>query len=202
MLIAEAFVLLALKADGTPARGSSSSFAAGIGVTGALIAELVQQGHVQLPEGRIHVTATRPSHALLVQALENLVPHEGKKLKGHLGKVKNAGWSEVVDSMVAAGVLGRERHGIRSTRHPVADPAAHASLVAGVREIALGHGQMEPRTAALLAIAGPCHLLEVIAPDRSDRPAAKRRIAEAAHLVPVTEAVKHAVDKAAAAGSL
>lgn len=199
MLLAEAFVLLSLNADGTLARGRSNQEAAAIGVTGALITELAQDGHVDLTDGRIRLTGSRPAVPLLAQALENLAPHEGKKLKSRLGSIKHAGWAEVVDAMVAEGVLGRKREVLRPTRHPVADPAAHAALLEQVRSAAVGVDPLDPRTAALLALAGPCQMLEVVAPDRADRAVAKRRIAEATEQVPAADAVKKVVEAAAAA---
>ena len=53
---------------------------------------------------------------------------------------------------------------------------------------------MTPRIATLLALAGPSHLLEVVAPARSDRAKAKKRIAEAAKQVPAAAAVKCVVE--------
>ena len=53
---------------------------------------------------------------------------------------------------------------------------------------------LEPRTASLLALAGPCQMLEVVAPQRKDRKVAKRRIEEATEQVPAAEAVKHVID--------
>ena len=53
---------------------------------------------------------------------------------------------------------------------------------------------MEPRIAALLALAGPSQLLEVVAPARSDRAKAKKRIAEAAEQVPTAAAVKYVIE--------
>lgn len=86
MLLAQDFVLLALNPDGSPARGASNQPAAAVGVTGALVTELVHQGHVDLVSGRIHVTGSRPLHPLLMQALDNLVPHEDGELKSRLGR--------------------------------------------------------------------------------------------------------------------
>src|SRR5436190_930442 len=83
-------------ADGTPARGASNQQATQVGVTGALISELALQGHVDLADGRVRLTGTRPEQPLLAQVLDNLAPHEGKKLKRRLGSVKHAGWTEVV----------------------------------------------------------------------------------------------------------
>jgi hypothetical protein len=210
MLFAESFVLLALDPDGRVVRGMSNQPAVAVGVTGALITELVHDGHVDLGDGRIRPTGSTPAHPLLAQALANLAPHEGKKLKSCLAYVKHAGWSEVVDHMVAEGVLGREQRALRPTRHPVTDVAAHQTLLAGVRAAAVGDGPLDARTATLLALAGPCQMLEVVAPARTDRPKAKRRIAEAsegpsasasAAVRSVVEAVAATVAAAAAAAA-
>lgn len=131
---------------------------------------------------------------MLAQALDNVAPHEGKKLKSRLASVKHAGWSEVVDAMVGAGVLGREKEPLRPTRHPINDRGAHTVLLGEIRAAATGKDPLDARTATLLALAGPCQMLEVVAPDRSDRAMAKRRIAEAAEQVPAAAAVKYAVD--------
>ena len=56
VLLAEEFVLLALDADGRPARGTSNQPAVAVGVTGALVTELVQDGHVE------HRRRPHPSH--------------------------------------------------------------------------------------------------------------------------------------------
>ena len=199
MLLAEDFVLLALDADGTPARGNTNQSSVSVGVTGALIAELAIDGHVELTDGRLHLTGTRPTHPLLDQTLENLAPHEGKKLKSRLSSVKHSGWPEVVDSMVADGTIGREKDPLRPTRHPVTDPVAHAALLAEVRAAATGDGPLTQRDAVLLALAGPCQLLEVVAPERADRKQAKRRIAAASEQVEAAAAVKCAIEAVAAA---
>lgn len=202
MLIAEEFVLLALDPDGTPARGASYQSATEVGVTGALISQLALQGHVDLAGGRVHLTGSRPEHPLLAQALDNLAPIEGKKLKNRLSSVKHAGWSEVVDGMVDAGVIGRDKATLRPTHHPVADTAAHAALLAELRAAATGDGPLDERTAVLLALSGPCQLLEVVAPERSDRKHAKRRIKEAAELVPAAEAVRATIEAVVAATTI
>ena len=199
VLLAEEFVLLALDPDGRPAHGVSNQPAAAVGVTGALVTELVQDGHVDIDDGRIRLTGTRPANRLLAEVLDNLAPHEGKKLQSRLGSVKHAGWTEVVDVMVADGVVGREKELLRPTRHPVSDKAAHASLLAEVRAAASGDDRMEPRIATLLALAGPSQLLEVVAPARSDRAKAKKRIAEAAEQVPAAAAVKYVIQSMEAA---
>ena len=194
LLLAEELVLMALAPDGRPARGVSKMPAVAVGVTGALITELAQDGHLDLSDGRIRLTGHKPVHPLLIQALDNLAPHNGKKLTSSLGSVKHAGWREVVDGMVQAGVLVREKQPLRPTRHPIIDTAAHALLLDRIRAAATGEGPLHGRDASLLALAGPCQLLEVVAPDRSDRAAAKRRIAEAAEQVPAAAAVRHVIE--------
>ena len=118
VLIAERFVLLALRPDGRLARGATSQSSVATGVTGALVAELAFDGHLAIDAGRIRLTGTRPAHPMLAQALENIRPHEGKTLKSRLGSIRHSGWSEVVDGMVDAGVLGHEGGALRPTRHP------------------------------------------------------------------------------------
>ena len=70
---------------------------------------------------------------------------------------------------------------------------------AGWGEVVRRSSRRDDRTAVLLALAGPCHLLEVVAPERADRAAAKRRIAEASERVPAASAVKHVIDSVNAA---
>ena len=67
MLLAEEFVLLALNPDGTVARGVSNQPSAAVGVTGALVAELAIDGHLDLTDGRIRLTGTRPADPLLAR---------------------------------------------------------------------------------------------------------------------------------------
>jgi hypothetical protein len=199
MLLAQEFVLLALDPDGRPARGHAYQPAAAIGVTGALITELSQQGHLDLGDGRIRLTGTRPAHGLLQQVLDSVAAHEGMKLKSRLSSIKHSGWSEVVDLMIDEGLLGRQKEPLHPTRHPVLCLDAQQQIQHRVRAAAISDEPMDERTAALLALAGPSQLLEVVAPDRADRTHAKRRISEASDRVPAAEAVQYAVEAAAIA---
>jgi hypothetical protein len=198
VLLAETFVLLALDPSGTPARGYGNQAATAVGVTGALITELIEGGHLELNDGRIHLTGTLPPHPLLRQVLDNVAPHEGKQLKARLAQVKHSGWREVVDLMIEEGALGREKHPLQPTRHPVLWREVQDEILARVRSAATSDGPMDDETAALLALAGPSQLLEVVAPERGDRKIAKRRIKEAAETVPAAGAVKYVIDAAAA----
>jgi hypothetical protein len=194
VLLAESFVLLALDPDGRPARGHSNQSSAAVGVTGALITELSQQGHLDLSDGRIHLTGTTPTHPLLLQALDNVRKYEGKTLKRRLSSIKHSGWSEVVDLMIHEGKLGRKKEALHFARHPVLCPGEQQQVLERVRAAATSDEPMDDQTAALLALAGPGQMLEVVAPHRSDRKMAKRRIKEAAERVPAAQAVKYVVD--------
>ena len=66
-------------------------------------------------------------------------------------------------------------------------------MLDGVSAAAIGDGSLDARTAALLALAGPSQLLEVVAPDRADRKAVKRQASEQ---VPAAAAVKYAIEAA------
>ena len=90
-------------------------------------------------------------------------------------------------------MLGREKQPLHPTRHPVTDPAGHAALLADVRAAATDDGPLSQRDAVLLALAGPCQMLEVVAPDRADRKQAKRRIAQASEQVEAPDAVKESL---------
>lgn len=195
MLIAEEFVLLALTPAGLPARGVSFQSGYATGVTGALVTELQLEGHLTLDGGRIGIIGSIPEHPLLRQVLENLRPYDGKKLGSKLGMIRHSGWNEVVDGMVHVGVLGRQRpSALQPTRHPITDPDLHHTVLSRVQAATRGDDPLDRRDAALLALAGPCQLLEIVAPKRAERKHAKARIAQAALRVPAADAVKRVID--------
>ena len=200
VLIAEELVLLALNPDGSLARGRGPQAAVVVAVTGALVSELVLDGHLDLTDGRIHRTGTVPTDPLLAQALDNMGPIDGQRLKHRVDRIRHAGWNEVVDGLVDKGVIDRKKAALRPTSHPVLDVATHAEVVAAARQAALGDEPLDPRSAVLLAMAGPARLLEVLAPDKADHPKAKGRIAEASAMVPAAAAIEAAANGALSAG--
>jgi hypothetical protein len=68
-----------------------------------------------------------------------------------------------------------------------------------VRAAATGVWPVRPDVAVVLALAGPCRLLERVAPDRSTRRGAKRRIAAATAETPFAPDVATIVDELIAA---
>ena len=84
-------------------------------------------------------------------------------------------WDTAVAGLVAAGILGPAEGRVRP-KHAVLDPAAGEAAVARLQAAARGEGDAGLRTALLLSMTGPAHLLEVVAPERSGRREARRRI--------------------------
>jgi hypothetical protein len=88
---------------------------------------------------------------------------------------------------------------LRPTRHPVTDTATHQAVLAQVRAAAAGLGPVSPDVAVVLALAGPCRLLERVAPDRGTRRQAQKRIVRATADTPFAPGVAQIVDELIAA---
>lgn len=102
-------------------------------------------------------------------------------------------WPLLVEGLIAQGVLGRRRARlllVTVTRHPVLRPTVREEVLHRVQAAAATDGVLEPRTAVLLALAGPAGLVKVVAPQRSDRDRARRRIGTAAEQVPAAAVVQ------------
>ena len=84
-------------------------------------------------------------------------------------------WETMVSGLVQPGVLAPTTRGLRP-HNEVLDASSRDAVIARLRAAAESDGPVEPRTAALLNMTGPAHLLEVVAPDRSARKHARRRI--------------------------
>ena len=106
----------------------------------------------------------------------------------------------MVDQLVHAGVLGRDRTSVlRPTRHPVLDTAARQAVLDEVRAAAKGQSPVNPDVVVVLALAGPCRLLERVAPDRRTRGEAKKQIARAAAEAPFAPGVAKIINELIAA---
>jgi hypothetical protein len=107
-----------------------------------------------------------------------------------------------MDGLVEQGIVEARRERVLLvpvTRHPVRDVMAQRQLVERLRGAARTDGPLDPRIAVLLALSGPCRLLEVVAPERSERRHAKQRIAEATDRTPVAPVVKAVIQETQAA---
>jgi hypothetical protein len=205
MLLAEELLLLALDPDkGTVPLGCQDYVK--VGLSGALLAELALRGSIVVDDGRVVVSGDLPAEPVLAAAAAFLGGDAkgwpAKKAVQKLDKALGGVWARLVDPLIEAGVLDRDKAGPLSvTRHPVLDTAAHAALLDGIRAAAAGTGPLDPRHAVLLALAGPCRLLERVAPERSQRRAAKARIKDATEQAPFGPEVKKVIDDLIAAAA-
>lgn len=204
MLLAEELLLAGLDPD----RGKVVNWAGqqlGVGLAGAVIAELGLAGQVAVVGKRFATSGPPPVDPVLRDAYDALGEGRGRRTKDQLRRLDRAVGglrSRLVDHLVEQGILGRRTRRILLfpvTRHPVTQPGVRDEVVARLRTAAAGTGELEPRTAALLALAGPCRLLEVVAPERGLRRHARARIAAATQLTPVAPVVRAVIQETQAA---
>jgi hypothetical protein len=204
VLIAEMLLLVAVNDKGHVSPWSGGSFL-DVGLTGALLAELAMGGQLTIAgDGTVRAGATRPDDELLADVYDAMREHlDGRKTRQVIrGLSRRIGGSRdrIVDRLVDTGVLGRDRPSIlRPTRHPVIDTATHQAILDQLRAAAAGQGPVPPDVAVVLALAGPCRLLERVAPERSARREAKRRITRATADTPFAPGVAQIVDELVAA---
>src|SRR4051812_26383511 len=157
-------------------------------LSGALVGGLALTGAVGISRGRFVATGPAPADPLLARVHALLAEPTSRRTAGQLRRLDRAvggAWSQLVDGLVEQGVLGRRRDRVlfwSVTRHPVLRPDAREEPLRRVRLAASGDAGLEPRTAVLLALAGPARLLEVVAPERADRRHARQRIRMATDL--------------------
>jgi hypothetical protein len=203
VLIAEMLLLVAVDDKGHVPVGSDAFVM--VGLAGALLAELAVGGQLTIgDDGTVRTADTRPADELLADVYDAVRNHlEGRKAKQVIsGLSRHIGGSRdrVVDRLVGTGVLGRERPSVlRPTRHPVQDTAARQAVLDQVRTAARGEGPVPPEVAVVLALAGPCRLLERVAPDRATRREARKQIARATAETPFAPGVATIIDELIAA---
>jgi hypothetical protein len=204
MLITEELVLLALD----PEKGNlvnSSATNLKVGVVGAAVAQLALDGRVEMQGKRFVATGAAPEDPVLRDVHRALADRKGRRAKDQLRRLDKAAggvWRRTLDGLVAQGAVEARRELVLLfpvTRYPVRDVSAQRRLVDALRDAARTDGELDPRIAALLSLCGPCRLLEVVAPERSERRHAKRRIAEATDRTPVAPVVKAVIQETQAA---
>jgi len=200
VLLAEELLLLAIDPfSGRPVNSSERPLTPCL--SGALVAELALAGAVLMNGKRFAPSRQFAPAGLLNETLVALASPKGRRSVDQMARLdRELGgvWNRVVDGLVAQGVLGRDPRGpLQATAHPVFRADLRHEVLARVRAAAAGHGQIEPRTAVVLALSGPARLLEVVADAPHQH--AKRRIAEATEATPVAEVVKKVIAAAAAA---
>ncbi len=185
-------------------------------LAGLLVAELLLDGVVEMSgkADRVVVTGKAEPKTKLLAAATAVVIDRGPKVKAILShmdrglsrRLGRGTWDAVVSDLVDAGVLAATRRGVRH-RNDVLQPFVCDATVAALRVAVVGDSALDPRIAALLSMAGPAHLLEVVAPDKPTRRHARDRIDNALDgtpLEPLGKIVRRLISDAtsAAAGSV
>jgi hypothetical protein len=213
--LAEELALVAIDpSSGRHALGLRSELNACL--AGLLVAELLLDGIVEngAKDDRLVVTGRAEPKTKILAAATAVVIDRGPKIKAILSHMDRGlthllglgTWDAIVSGLADEGVLAAGRRGVRS-RNDVLEPFVRDATVAALRVAADGESALQPRTAALLSMAGPAHLLEVVAPNRSTRRHARDRIDTALDgtpLVSIGKVVRRLISDAnsAAAGSV
>jgi Golgi phosphoprotein 3 (GPP34) len=184
MLLAEEFALVAINPKtGRHALGMRSQINACL--AGLLLGELVLSGVLASGKAKATLVAveTEPPSEPMLAAAADVVRERGPKIKAALahmdrglGKRLDTGtWDAVVDALVDRGFIVVESNG---SHHRLTVPGEDLrfEIVERLRVAAGGDDPLEPRTALLLSMTGPGHLLEVASPERAGRKHARRRI--------------------------
>ena len=212
MLLAEELALVAIDPEtGRHRLGVRSDLNACL--AGLLVAELLLDG-VAAPGPKqkmvVPSDAPLPDSPALRAAADVLATH-GPKMKailshmdrGLTAQLGTGTWDTVIAGLERAGILGSSGGGLRP-RHDLLAPDVRQSLLARLRAAATGDERMEPRTALVLSLTGPAQLLEDVAPERSSRRHARRRIDHAlddTDLEPIGATVRALRAEAAAAAA-
>lgn len=216
MRLAEDLALVATNpASGRHAMGQRSALNACL--AGLLLADLVLDDVIQPADrpNRMVVTGRAEPRTKALAAATAILIEKGPKIRAVLshmdrGLTHHLGlgtWDATMVGLVEEGVVAASSGGLRP-HHDVVGLHVRDSVIAALRVAAAGDMVLDLRTAALLSMVGPAHLLEVIAPDRAGRKHARERIdhaLDATILEPVGEMVRRliaAADAAVGAGSI
>ncbi len=216
MRLAEDLVLVAIDpASGRHALGRRSALNACL--AGLLIADLLLDDVIEPGKraNQVVVTGRAEPKTPTLAAATAVVIEKGPKIKSVLShmdrglsrRLELGTWDATVSGLVEAGVLAASRGGLRP-HNDVLGLHVRDSILAALRVAAVGDRELDLRTAALLSMTGPAHLLEVVVPDRATRRQARERIDHALDgtvLQPVGETVRRLIadaEMAVAAGSV
>ena len=172
-----------------------------VGLTGALLAELAIDGRVAVADdGTVRAGDTRPGDDLLADVYDAVREHlQGRNARhviGGLSHLIGGSWDRVAGRLIQAGVLGRDRPSLlRPARYPVFGTTARQAVLDQIRAAAADEGPVSPQVAVVLALIGPCRLLERLAPDPGTRGEAARRIDRVTAQTPLPPGVATIVDE-------
>jgi Golgi phosphoprotein 3 (GPP34) len=216
MNLAEELAFLAINpSSGRHGLGLRSELNACLG--GLVLAELVLDGVVEVggaKADRLVVTGKVDPKTKLLAAATAVVIDKGPKIKAilsHMDKglsrlLGTGTWDSIVSSLVDEGALSAT-HGVIRPRNDVIQLFVRDATLASLRVAVGGDAPLDSRTAALLSMTGPAHLLEVVAANRSARRQERDRIDHALDGTPlesIGKIVRRLISDAnsAAAGSV
>lgn len=212
MLLAGELALVALDANsGRHALGTRDQLNACL--AGLLVAELVLDGAAAAGDAKatIVLTDSRAPTSALLSAVAGVITEKGPKIKpvlAHMSRgldrrLGSGTWDAVIVELVATGAVAPADGGLRP-RNEVADRPARDAILDRLRVAAAGDDPLDARTALVLSMTGPAHLLEAVAPNRATRKHARQRIDHAldsSQLQPIGEVVRRLLAEAAAAAA-
>ncbi|MFQ6853435.1 GPP34 family phosphoprotein [Streptomyces sp. 35M1] len=179
--LGEEIMLLSLDDETGAAKGES---AARWGVAAGMLLELVMAGRVTVKGGRVEVFDPTPTgDALLDGRLGRLTRwvHEtssSRKVVAWLTRDHAKGSQDVVDSLVARGLVTEEKHRALGVfpvrRYPEADGTVERELRARLAAVVLGGAEPDARTSALVALAHATGMHHQAFPDLPKKQVAPR----------------------------
>ncbi|MEU4442500.1 GPP34 family phosphoprotein [Actinosynnema sp. NPDC050801] len=157
LTLAEELALLAYEDDGSRRLGQP---ALGYGLAGALLVELALAERIDVIDKKVVVLDPAPvGHVVLDRALTRIAGEKPRKPAHWIEKLGKKLTDQVLDGLVAAGVLRREQDRVLlvfpRTRFPTPDgaqPPAEVDARARMTAAITGDGPVDPRTAALCAL--------------------------------------------------
>jgi hypothetical protein len=172
------------------------------GLTGAMLAEMVICGRIEIADGRVRLRDNRSwrgdDEAVAVTLREIANQAAPKLVRAWVEYLRDHLYDRVANSLAIRGIVERESGGVlrRATRFRAVDPLVAARARVGLRYTPeRAAAQLEERTAALGALAIAANLEDVVA-DRANRDAREMLRAMAGQLRPDLRAVVGAVDTA------
>ncbi|MDP9796161.1 hypothetical protein J2S43_004673 [Catenuloplanes nepalensis] len=160
MLIVEDLLLLLLDDEtGTPAKAGTLPYTLG----GAVLVELAMLGRIdadgegsRLSGPLVTATGDGPLPDPLLQAAWDEIARKPRPVQTLLLAIGGDLWTTVVDRLIAAGQIRREKKRVlglfRMTQLPSADVAHEAELRRGIRAVLVDGETPDPRTAAIVAL--------------------------------------------------
>jgi hypothetical protein len=157
LTLADELVLLAYDDDGSRKLGQPSL---GYGLAGALLVELALAERIDVVDKKVTVLDPTPiGHGLLDQALDRIADDKPRKPGHWVEKLSKQLTEQVLDGLVAGGVLRREQDRVLlvfpRTRFPApggVEPQAESDARTRMTRAVTEDGPVDPRTAALCAL--------------------------------------------------